>query len=104
VAGLWIKRAPFLQTLALTIVNPLGIVAFAGLALQLPATSSIPVATWLCLCVFLGSLLVQLALALGGTLIGRLPAHAKWLPALNLLSGLGVALFGVVGLRHWLAA
>ena len=93
----WLK-APFLQTLALTIVNPIGVVAFMSLAVQLPVVSSLAVMAFLCLCVFTGSLLVQLALAVGGSLLARLTQRGGWLRALNLASGLGVAAFGVVGL------
>ena len=48
--------------------------------------------------VFAGSLLVQLGLAVGGSLLARLTQRGGWLRALNLASGLGVAAFGVVGL------
>ena len=90
--------APFLQTFALTIVNPLGVVAFMSLAVQLPAVSSLTIAAFLCLCVFAGSLLVQLGLAIGGSFLARLTHRGGWLRALNVVSGLGVAAFGVVGL------
>jgi threonine/homoserine/homoserine lactone efflux protein len=91
-------RAPFLQTFVLTIVNPLGVIAFMSLAVQLPAVASVTAMAGLCLCVFAGSLLVQLALAFGGSLLARLTDHTGWLRALNLASGVGVAAFGVVGL------
>jgi threonine/homoserine/homoserine lactone efflux protein len=90
-------RAPFLQTFALTMVNPLGVVAFMSLAVQLPVVSSLSVMAFLCVCVFAGSLLVQLALAVGGSLLAGLTQRGGWLRALNLTSGLGVAAFGVVG-------
>ena len=91
-------RAPFLQTFALTIVNPLGVIAFMSLAVQVPVVSSLAVMALLCGCVFAGSLLVQLGLAVGGSLLARLTQRGGWLRALNLASGLGVAAFGVVGL------
>jgi threonine/homoserine/homoserine lactone efflux protein len=96
--GRWL-RAPFLQTFALTIVNPLSIIAFMGLAVQLPGSPSLIAATTLCLCIFAGSLLVQLGLALAGSGVRRLTDQATWLRTLNILSGLGVAAFGVAGLR-----
>jgi threonine/homoserine/homoserine lactone efflux protein len=96
-AGPWL-RAPFLQTFALTIVNPLGIIVFLGLAVQLPGSPSLMVAAGLSLCVFAGSLWVQLALALAGALVRGLARHGAWLRVLNILSGGGVATFGVVGL------
>lgn len=97
----WLS-APFLQTFGLTIVNPLGVVAFMSLAVQLPVASSVVVMAFLCLCVFAGSLLVQLGLAFGGSLLARLTEDSRWLRALNLVSGLGVAAFGVVGFFAWL--
>ena len=90
--------APFLQTFVLTIVNPLGIIVFMGLAVQLPGRPSLIAAAGLCVCVFAGSLLVQLALALGGSIVRGMARHGAWLRALNVLSGAGVAAFGVVGL------
>ena len=38
----WLS-APFFQTFALTIVNPLGAIAFMSLAIQLPAVSSLTI-------------------------------------------------------------
>lgn len=93
-----VLSAPFLQTFALTIVNPLGVILFMGLAVQFPGASSFAVVALLCLCVFAGSLVVQLSLALGGSLLARLTRDARWLTALNLVSGLGVAAFGIAGL------
>lgn len=93
-----VLSAPFLQTFALTIVNPLGVILFMGLAVQFPAASSFAVISLLCLCVFAGSLVVQVGLALGGSLLARLTNDARWLAALNLVSGLGVAAFGIAGL------
>jgi threonine/homoserine/homoserine lactone efflux protein len=93
-----VLSAPFLQTFALTIVNPLGVILFMGLAVQFPAVSSFAAIAFLCLCVFAGSLLVQVCLALGGSMLARLSRDARWLTALNILSGLGVAAFGIAGL------
>jgi threonine/homoserine/homoserine lactone efflux protein len=93
-----VLSAPFLQTFALTIVNPLGVILFMGLAVQFPAASSLAVVAFLCLCVFAGSLVVQVGLAFGGSLLTRLTRDPRWLAALNLVSGLGVAAFGVAGL------
>lgn len=90
--------APFFQTFALTIVNPLGIVVFMSLAVQLPAAASLAVAVLLSSCVFAGSLVVQIGLALAGAVVGRLGTRTGWLRTLNLASGAGVAAFGVAGL------
>jgi threonine/homoserine/homoserine lactone efflux protein len=93
-------RAPFLQTFALTIVNPLGVIAFLSLAVQLPAVPSLIEMAILSLFVFAGSLLVQVTLAVGGVLLARLAQHTGCLRVLNVASGVGVALFGVAGLLH----
>jgi threonine/homoserine/homoserine lactone efflux protein len=93
-----VLSAPFLQTFALTIVNPLGIILFMGLAVQFPEVSSLAAIAFLCVCVFTGSLVIQISLALGGSLLARLTNDPRWLAALNLASGLGVAAFGVAGL------
>jgi len=93
-----VLSAPFLQTYALTIVNPLGVILFMGLAVQFPAASSFAVIAFLCVCVFAGSLVVQVGLALGGSLLARVIKDPRWLAALNVVSGLGVAAFGVAGL------
>ncbi len=93
----WLS-APFFQTLGLTLMNPLGIVIFMGLAVQLPSAASPASIALLSSSVFAGSLVVQLALAVGGALIARLTEHTGWLRALNLASGIGVATFGAVGL------
>lgn len=92
--------APFLQTFALTIVNPLGVIAFMSLAVQLPAGSSLTVMALLSLFVFAGSLLVQIGLAFGGFLLARLTERTVFLTALNIASGVGVALFGFAGLLY----
>lgn len=93
----WLS-APFFQTLGLTLMNPLGIVIFMGLAVQLPSAASPASIALLSLSVFAGSLVVQLALAVGGAVIARLTEHTGWLRALNFASGIGVATFGVLGL------
>jgi hypothetical protein len=69
-----------------------------SLAVQLPAVPSLRVMALLILCVFAGSLVVQLCLAAGGALAASLTAHTAWLRVLNFASGIGVATFGVVGL------
>ncbi len=87
---------PFLATLVLTIVNPLTVLIFVGFAGQLPLGGSLNVAATLALAVFLGSLLVQSAFALGGAVLaGVLTDPRRRL--LNGLSGAGIAVFGLVG-------
>ena len=101
-SGERLLSAPFLQTFGLTIANPLGIILFAGLAVQLPVASSWRAMTFLCACVFAGSLVVQVGLAFGGSLLAKLAEDSRWLTAINLVSGLGVAAFGAVGLSSFL--
>jgi threonine/homoserine/homoserine lactone efflux protein len=91
-------RRPLLTTFLLTAVNPLTLLLFSGFALQLPLATSPARAVGYALCLFLGSLVVQQALALGGATLGRFLTRPAWLLALNLASGLGICLFGVAGL------
>jgi threonine/homoserine/homoserine lactone efflux protein len=97
-------RRPLLTTYLLTIVNPLTLLLFAGFALQLPFAASPARAVGYAVCLALGSLIVQQALALGGAALGRFLTRPAWLAALNLASGVGICVFGVVGLVRWMAA
>ncbi len=79
-------------------LNPLTIVAFAGFAGQLPLAGSTLRAVVLALAVFLGSIVVQLFLALTGAQFGRRLTNPSVLRALNAASGIGIIAFGLVGL------
>jgi threonine/homoserine/homoserine lactone efflux protein len=89
---------PFLQTLALTIVNPLTVFSFVAFSLQYHASTSLPLAVWLAACVAVGSLAVQVAYALLGAVLGQFSPRRGWLAAANAASGLGISFFGLHGL------
>lgn len=98
-----VLRRPFLQTYALTAGNPLTLVLFAGFAVQLPLADSLARVFWFGGLVALGSLLVQMTLAVGGATLGRLLGQGQRLVILNIVSGLGITAFGFVGLGRWIA-
>jgi len=85
-------------TYALTLLNPLTIIAFAGFAGQLPLAGSAARALLLALAVFLGSITVQLALAAAGAQLRRSLRNPTVLRSLNAVSGLGIVAFGLAGL------
>ncbi len=88
---------PLLTTYLLTLINPLTLVAFLGLAPQLPLGESPWGAAGLAGSLFAGSLVVQILLALAGAGIGRSVARPEVIRTLNVASGIGIALFGIVG-------
>ena len=102
VAGGAVLEHPFLQTYALTVVNPLTVILFAGFAAQLPLADSLVRVCWFGGLVALGSLLVQVALAVGGAALGRVLGQGRRLVTLNIVSGVGVAGFGLAGLYRWI--
>lgn len=87
-----------LPTLLLTLVNPMTLVVFAGFVPQLPVAGSLPTAAWLAFALFAGSLLVQVALALAGSLLGAALPGARWQRSISRASALGVLGFGLAGL------
>jgi threonine/homoserine/homoserine lactone efflux protein len=91
VAGFWI-------TLGLTLSNPLTLAIFLGFAGQRSPGGDSSSAAYYALCVFLGSLLVQLALAFLGASIGKWLANARVIAMLNFASGIAIVAFGVRGL------
>ena len=86
------------STLALTLVNPLTLVAFASLVGQLPLDGRLAGALAVAVAVGAGSFLVAAGLALGGSLLRRLLADARWILALNIVSGISIAAFGLRGI------
>lgn len=88
----------FRSTLALTLVNPLTIVLFVSFASQLDSGMRGALLIGAALAVFAGSLVVQLVLAGAGAFLHRSIRSPRTLRALNLVSGLGIAAFGVRGL------
>jgi threonine/homoserine/homoserine lactone efflux protein len=93
-------RHPFVSVYALTIANPLTIIAFAGFAPQLPLAGSATLAAWYATCVGFGSLAGQMTLAGGGSVLGRLLAKRGGLRLMSLASGVGIVAFGVAGLAR----
>jgi len=91
---------PLLATYVLTLINPLTIVAFLGLAPQLPLGQSAWMAGGLAASLFAGSLVVQILFALAGAGIGRSVARPEVIRTLNVASGAGIALFGIAGLSR----
>jgi threonine/homoserine/homoserine lactone efflux protein len=89
---------PLQTTYVLTLLNPLTILAFAGFAPLFNPVRAPELAIWHALCVGLGSLAVQLTLALGGAGLGRLLRIERSLQLLNFISGIGIAGFGIAGL------
>lgn len=93
------RTAPgFWVTLGLTLSNPLTLVIFFGFAGQLSPGGDSSSATYYALCVFVGSLVVQLALALLGASIGKWLANTRVIGVLNFASGIAIIAFGVRGL------
>lgn len=90
--------APLITTFALTIVNPLTIVLFAVFSAQLPVAESAYAIGAAAFALFLGSLVVQLVWAAGGSIVARFLSHAAALKALNVASGIAIAAFGVAGI------
>ncbi|HZC77546.1 MAG TPA: LysE family transporter [Ktedonobacterales bacterium] len=87
-----------LPTFMLTLLNPATFVIFAGFVPQLPVAGAPALALWLAFGLFLGSLIVQLALALSGRLLGAtLPARG-WQRSIGVTGAAGILAFGIAGL------
>lgn len=93
-------RRSLQTTYVLTMLNPLTIVAFVGLAPLYNGVRSPLLAFWYALCAGVGSLSIQLLLALGGAGVGRVLRRRRNLRLLNFVSGVGIAAFGLAGLAH----
>jgi threonine/homoserine/homoserine lactone efflux protein len=100
VAASGARVRPLLTTYMLTLINPLTLVAFLGLAPQLPLGGSSWNAAGLAGALFAGSLVVQSLLALAGAGLGRSVTRPEVIRTLNVASGIGIALFGIVGVGH----
>lgn len=88
-------------TFALTVVNPLTVLAFASFALQIAAGKSLASATMLAGAAAAGTGSIALLMVLAAAGVGRLLGKPGWLTALNAVSAFGILAFGVRGL--WLA-
>jgi threonine/homoserine/homoserine lactone efflux protein len=92
------SRPGFWVTLGLTLSNPLTLAIFLGFAAQLSHDGDSLAALYYSVAVFLGSLIVQLALALLGASIVKWLANARVIGVLNFASGVAIVAFGVRGL------
>jgi threonine/homoserine/homoserine lactone efflux protein len=92
------SRPGFWMTLGLTLSNPLTLAIFLGFAAQLSHDGDSLAALYYSVAVFLGSLIVQLALALLGASIGKWLANARVIGVLNFASGVAIVAFGIRGL------
>lgn len=90
------------STFALTVVNPLTVLAFGSFALQLAATQNSASATMLASAAAVGTGSIAVLMVLAASGFGRLLGKPGWLTALNAISALGILAFGVRGL--WLAS
>jgi threonine/homoserine/homoserine lactone efflux protein len=88
----------FWATFALTLANPLTLAIFIGFAGQLSRRGDTLEILYFSLCIFLGSLLVQMGLALLGTSIGKWLANPRVIAVLNFASGMVIVAFGIRGL------
>jgi threonine/homoserine/homoserine lactone efflux protein len=91
----------FFTTFALTVVNPLTVLAFGSFALQLAANQTQAAASVLALSAAAGTGSIAVLMVLGAGGLGRLLGNGSWLRALNALSAVGILLFGLRGV--WLA-
>lgn len=89
----------FWTTFGLTLANPLTLVIFIGFAGQLsPGGDSLEALYYYSVCIFLGSLIVQMGLALLGASIGKWLANPRVIAVLNFGSGAAIVAFGLRGL------
>jgi threonine/homoserine/homoserine lactone efflux protein len=87
-----------LPTFLLTLVNPATFVIFVGFVPQLPVAGKPALAAWLAFGLFLGSLAVQLALAVSGWLLGAALRGRVWQRSIALAGAAGILVFGLAGL------
>lgn len=86
----------FRTTYALTVVNPLTVVAFMAFVPQLGVSSG-STAVVAAAGLFVGSSVIQAGLALGGTVLKHV-MPSRGIRALNVLSAVGIVAFGVIDL------
>lgn len=87
-----------LPTFLLTFVNPMTLAIFAGFVPQLPVAGAPAIAAWFAFCLFLGSLGVQVALAVSGWLLKSALPGRGWQRSISLLGAAGILAFGLAGL------
>ncbi len=87
-------KFPFATTYGLTIANPLTIIVFAGLA-GLVSGGGIGHIIFHALSIFVASLSVQMLIAFAGSKLARFFSRPSTLMYFNLVSALGIMLFGI---------
>jgi putative LysE/RhtB family amino acid efflux pump len=85
-------------TFLLTLLSPVTLVIFTGFVPQLPLAGSLTTAAWLALGLFIGSLSVQLALAVTGSLLQAALPGRGWRRRIGLAGAAGILAFGLIGL------
>jgi threonine/homoserine/homoserine lactone efflux protein len=88
----------FLPTFALTIVNPMTFVMFAGIAPQLPVAGSVPMAAAHATALAAGSLAVNVAIGGCGAALGKALPGDGMRRAVSAAAALGILGFGLYGL------
>ena len=86
------------NTLLLTLVNPLTVLAFAGYATQLTVVAPTVAAGWLAVFAALGTGTVALVLVLGAQGLRRVLTDMRWLRGLHAISAVGILLFALRGM------
>ena len=81
----------------LTIINPLTIIAFTAFIGQISEVRGYVFSLLAALILFLGSLIVQLGFAVFGVFLKRFLNDQKHIHYLQILSGVGIASFGIWG-------
>lgn len=93
-------RFGFVTLYLLTLVNPLTILIFLGFSGQLAFSGGFTQILMLSFFIFAGSLLIQIVLAAGGAIVGRLLRNPKVVRQLNIASGVLITGFGVYGIAR----
>lgn len=88
-------KVGFFSVLALTIINPNTILTFTAYVGSMSQVYSVFVYFLLAVCIGVGSLMVQVMFALGGSAFGRYLRNPLVQQVLQLGSGLGILLFGL---------
>lgn len=94
-----VKPIGLITTYFLTLMSPLTILVFVSFAGKVEFSGTLFDILYLSLAVFLGSLLMQMMLAFFGTSLKRYVTKPEMLQFLNIISGTGIILFGLIGLR-----
>lgn len=84
-------------TYALTLVNPITVIVFGGFIAQLPPGLPVGRLATVVASLFMGSLVVQLGIAIAAAVVGRRIRDERWIRRFNLASGFGLIGFGLLG-------